>query len=1295
MKRLLFVCIILLLASFCFSQNNLPNPISQEHNAYNHLISDYGPRYVPAGTKYHGGLDFHVEHTGDPAYCIEDGEIQFPDGNGMEQSWAYIRVGNWRYMHISLSVQDDLSNTIWEIIEDEGYYLLVIREWDGRQLNTIEVFSEDGYEPNLYENVVVRHTANAGEMIFRARDYGVAGDRGDHLHLDRGTVAQCNWINPLQYLARADQEVPEIESVEFKQDINNSLINFPSNIIYGKVFIESNIDSRGEYDFNYLKYDIIRKGRTSKIFDWTISGHNHLQINNLTNGTSNIPQHNIRLVACPGTDISLITDDNREGVFPITNYSSGIAGRDIFKYCFNSQQTIENSSNLFNFKYPDGKYDFQVTAQDFGFNAGIFNTNTDNETKIIDNYLPCIKKIEVMNRKGNVIFESDWKIEGDNIVYSEKKDLEEPINIYYDTYIKIWTSEDVKNLKLTSDANVKILNNNPSIGSVWEFTIESNTVWPVSVVNFTISGNDLNNNQIINLPSINNSSIPIENLLRNDNGDFRNLYNSDELFTLFVCNSILKSTDEDCSPPEGNTPIPSADFTYSVGGAENNIVTFTNTSEFGVYYYWDFGDGTTSYDQNPSAHIYPVELNSKAYEVTLSVTNFDGQTTTTTKNVLIGGSENNGGSEPVTISGNYTKTSFSEYVECVFDYNITLANSSYTYTKVLDFGDGSSSPSQLYHKYNKMFSKKVYFPVLTVSVWDGTNFLGDFQYNFPSVTTNALPDMNLSIELEVNSNNPVNSIMPNSEFDLKASVSNGLGKHTFVWAVYPLEMSSGEDLGEPYVKVNYIDGSENIIEGLMFEETGQYLITLNVNDQYGHSGYKEFIAFVVNKAGCADLNMTISNCASQWEVQRNQSVNFKVLYSLVNCTGENSSAGRIEWSMDGPTGNNVSLGCSYINEDESTPVNDSKCITFPSVGKYKITAKVTPYDKYVYPYDGKEYIRLRNENKSISSITKEVKVVDCETVVNYNRDVTATADFIVQEGTINFNNYSTNNIELGNGTNAVLEAYNEITINSEFHALPGSNLTAKIITCPASSCSGCTSSISCARSPYMMYSIPYDAISVSLWEEDCSLGHGTYAYKFSVDDEYGGPYWADLVVQCWEDKECDSPYNDNNHPFCSNGCQHTGSFRGSVPENVVYTNEFYGTFANKVWLYARAGLINAETKYAGSYSSKVKIGCTLSSSSMLIEDTLQTSLIISEIAEYNFVIYPNPAEDIFNIEILGDFDKTLKIEVYNQMGQIILLKTSGINQINTVNIDGWPYGIYFVRLINNEGKVITKKIIKE
>lgn len=73
-----------------------------------------------------------------------------------------------------------------------------------------------------------------------------------------------------------------------------------------------------------------------------------------------------------------------------------------------------------------------------------------------------------------------------------------------------------------------------------------------------------------------------------------------------------------------NILVPIADFSFYISSTTPGLVDFTNTSSYANSYSWDFGDGTTSTDVNPS-HIY---LQNGNYTVTLEATGDGGSNST-------------------------------------------------------------------------------------------------------------------------------------------------------------------------------------------------------------------------------------------------------------------------------------------------------------------------------------------------------------------------------------------------------------------------------------------------------------------------------------------------------------------------------------------------------------------------------------------------------------------------------------------------------------------------------------------
>jgi len=93
---------------------------------------------------------------------------------------------------------------------------------------------------------------------------------------------------------------------------------------------------------------------------------------------------------------------------------------------------------------------------------------------------------------------------------------------------------------------------------------------------------------------------------------------------------IAVSCDEDTpDTPEGEDPI--ASFQYAIGDPDWNEVTFTNYSQNAVTYSWDFGDGTTSTDENP-VHTYATAGD---YTIVLVASNEAGTTSTFDEDITL------------------------------------------------------------------------------------------------------------------------------------------------------------------------------------------------------------------------------------------------------------------------------------------------------------------------------------------------------------------------------------------------------------------------------------------------------------------------------------------------------------------------------------------------------------------------------------------------------------------------------------------------------------------------------------
>ena len=83
---------------------------------------------------------------------------------------------------------------------------------------------------------------------------------------------------------------------------------------------------------------------------------------------------------------------------------------------------------------------------------------------------------------------------------------------------------------------------------------------------------------------------------------------------------------------------------------------------------------------------------------------------------------------------------------------------------------------------------------------------------------------------------------------------------------------------------------------------------------------------------------------------------------------------------------------------------------------------------------------------------------------------------------------------------------------------------------------------------------------------------------------------------------------------------------------------------------------------------------------------------ISSIEDKQLKLYPNPVVDYLYIEHLQT--QNTIINLYNSFGQCVLQKH--LTTSNTIlNIQSFQPGMYYYTLINNKGKVISGKFVKE
>jgi PKD repeat protein len=257
---------------------------------------------------------------------------------------------------------------------------------------------------------------------------------------------------------------------------------------------------------------------------------------------------------------------------------------------------------------------------------------------------------------------------------------------------------------------------------------------------------------------------------------------------------------------------------------QNTIFNFTSTSQGAVSWLWDFGDGNTSVQQNPT-HIYGSTGN---FSVTLIVTNSFGCTDTNTQQAFI----NIG----PTLIPTFTVTSQTGCVPFNTGFQSTVPNAT---SWLWNFGDGNTStlenPS---HTYATPGSYNITLTVTTTSGCNGTVTHTNF------ITVDPLPVAHFTVQ------NPTGCKPFATSF-----INNSTGAVSYLW-----DFGNGQTSTDTNPSFTYIN-------------SGTYDVTLTAYSASGCvSVYTLSGAIVVNsitgglsanpRIGCAPLPVSFNASAS-------------------------------------------------------------------------------------------------------------------------------------------------------------------------------------------------------------------------------------------------------------------------------------------------------------------------------------------------------------------------------------------------------------------------------------------------
>ncbi len=82
----------------------------------------------------------------------------------------------------------------------------------------------------------------------------------------------------------------------------------------------------------------------------------------------------------------------------------------------------------------------------------------------------------------------------------------------------------------------------------------------------------------------------------------------------------------------------------------------------------------------------------------------------------------------------------------------------------------------------------------------------------------------------------------------------------------------------------------------------------------------------------------------------------------------------------------------------------------------------------------------------------------------------------------------------------------------------------------------------------------------------------------------------------------------------------------------------------------------------------------------------------NKVNESKITIYPNPVENFLNIDFKRNPGKTYSAEIYDIQGKRVFFKQNFIE--NTLNLQTFKKGIYFIRINDNQSKTYSTKFIK-
>jgi subtilisin family serine protease/PKD repeat protein len=221
---------------------------------------------------------------------------------------------------------------------------------------------------------------------------------------------------------------------------------------------------------------------------------------------------------------------------------------------------------------------------------------------------------------------------------------------------------------------------------------------------------------------------------------------------------------------------------------------------------------------------------------------------------------------------------------------------------------------------------------------------------------------------------------------------------------------------------------------------------------------------------------------------------------------------------------------------------------------------------------------------------------------------------------------------------------------------------------------------------------PYEIQDV-LTIKGSNLSQNQYPFFYDWQIEYGSPCGrvpATALVGNGTTETNFSTSADSLDLSLTNG---EVSFVDSTQNAVLWFWDFgdgnTSTQQNPTHIYTQPGV------YQVHLQTENNTGCSDAMTQEITVLNFPVSTIGVDILNQNIKIYPNPTNDILNIELNLDKKSTVQFQLFDAVGQLILNQktTDYNNQKTTLNLTDLPSGIYFLQIRIDE-KVMTKKVIR-